>query len=85
MRPNGTWRTRHWHRANVHYWGGNALLHCERATIESWLTARRINVAHFRLMLNQCFASANSLRCLLMAQSGILTRGFGFVRSNKLS
>jgi hypothetical protein len=38
----------------------NSLLHCERATIESYWAARRINIAHFRLMLNQCFASSPS-------------------------
>jgi hypothetical protein len=51
-------------RCGMSAFGGNvlqnSLLHCERATIESWWTARRINVAHFRLKLNQCFASSPS-------------------------
>ena len=34
----------------------NSLLHCDRAIIESDWTVRRINVAHFRLILNQCCA-----------------------------
>jgi len=31
----------------------NSLLHCDSAIIESDWTVRRINVAHFRLILNQ--------------------------------
>jgi len=47
----------------------NSLPHCDSAIIESDWTMRRINVAHFRLILNQCCAR-NPLKIVLQQIQG---------------